>query len=47
MERYLPYLILLLCPLMHLVMMKTMGHNHGNKNQQTAEVPTEEKKSCH
>lgn len=28
MERYLPYLILLICPLMHIFMMRGM---HGNK----------------
>jgi hypothetical protein len=29
MERILPYLVLLLCPLMHLVMMRTMKGGKG------------------
>ncbi|MDW7652397.1 MAG: DUF2933 domain-containing protein [Bacillota bacterium] len=47
MERYLPYLIILLCPLMHLVMMRGMSHKHGQQTPQPAEVPVKEEKSCH
>ncbi|SHL01274.1 DUF2933 domain-containing protein [Desulforamulus aeronauticus] len=35
MEKYLPYLILLLCPIMHLFMMR--GHKH-HANQETPQA---------
>lgn len=46
MERYLPYLLFLLCPLMHIVLMRGHGHNHKH-SQNSPQTQETEEKSCH
>lgn len=44
MDRILPYLVFLLCPLIHLMMMRAHGRN---QKQQPAEAPVREDRKCH